>query len=61
MAVSAADSPLAESCEETWERISAMAGLDSEGGILPTAASCIDRSQPIHWTNHISHDKGLGD
>lgn len=36
--------------DDEWKRVSAMAGLDEEDGILPPDASGgIDRSTPIFW------------
>lgn len=34
--------------EEDWKRISAMAGLDEDGGILPETGGGIDR-RPVKW------------
>lgn len=38
--------------DEEWKRISAMAGLDEDGGILPPAGGGIDRAPNPCWRNH---------
>lgn len=42
--------------QQDWERVSAMAGLDSEGGILPPPPGAgIDRTPSPFWRNRFAN------